>query len=211
MKNLFLTILFLNLLLGGNAYADEERTVEKSDINVAWKVDGKFIVPECLMYELYSGDIYELFYETYFKKEAKHSDLGFRYFIENIGLFLNKKVPLNHTIKTGWGSPYEEVSLTKNVSDCVSDTPETYVSGPDAGVHNGYTVIKSIDVKEGKDLAPNIKEEFISIKLIERSNRPGSMGTRWHYNIYGIINLNGSKVILPLLNMYADKSIRQKF
>jgi hypothetical protein len=37
------------------------------------------------------------------------------------------------------------------------------------------------------------------------------MGTRWHYNIYGIINLNGSKVILPLLNMYADKSIRQKF
>ena len=211
MKNLFLTILFLNLLLGGNAYADEERTVEKSDINVAWKVDGKFIVPECLMYELYSGDIYELFYETYFKKEAKHSDLGFRYFIENIGLFLNKKVPLNHTIKTGWGSPYEEVSLTKNVSDCVSDTPETYVSGPDAGVHNGYTVIKSIDVKEGKDLAPNIKEEFISIKLIERSNRPGSMGTRWHYNIYGIINLNGEKVILPLLNMYADKSIRQKF
>jgi len=211
MKNLFLTILFLNLLLGGNAYADEERTVEKSDINVAWKVDGKFIVPECLMYELYSGDIYELFYETYFKKEAKHSDLGFRYFIENIGLFLNKKVPLNHTIKTGWGSPYEEVSLTKNVSDCVSDTPETYVSGPDAGVHNGYTVIKSIDVKEGKDLAPNIKEEFISIKLIERSNRPGSMGTRWHYNIYGIINLNGNKVILPLLNKYADKSIKQKF
>ena len=210
MKNLFLTILFLNLLLGGNAYADEERTVEKSDINVAWKVDGKFIVPECLMYELYSGDIYELFYETYFKKEAKHSDLGFRYFIENIGLFLNKKVPLNHSIK-GWDVGPEEISLTKNVSDCVSDTPETYVSGLYVGVQTGYKVIKSIDVKEGKELAPNIKEEFISIKLIERSNRPGSMGTRWHYNIYGIINLNGSKVILPLLNMYADKSIRQKF
>ena len=97
------------------------------------------------------------------------------------------------------------------MSDCVSDTPETYVSGPDAGVQNGYTVIKSIDIKEGKDLAPNIKEEFISIKLIERSNRPGSMGTRWHYNIYGIINLNGKKVILPLVNVYADKSIKQKF
>ena len=209
MKKLF-TFLVLGLLLSGNAYSGE-RKVTESNPQDAWKVDGKFIVPECLMYELYSGDIYELFYETYFKKEAKHSDLGFRYFIENIGLFLNKKVPLNHTIKTGWGSPYEEVSLTKNVSDCVSDTPETYVSGPDAGVQNGYTVIKSIDIKEGKDLAPNIKEEFISIKLIERSNRPGSMGTRWHYNIYGIINLNGSKVILPLLNMYADKSIRQKF
>ena len=205
-----LSIIILSLLLGGNAYSAERKVLE-SNAQDAWKVDGKFIVPECLMYELYSGDNYEKFYETYFKKEAKHSDLGFRYFIENIGLFLNKKVPLNHTIKTGWGSPYEEVSLTKNVSDCVSDTPETYVSGPDAGVQNGYTVIKSIDIKEGKDLAPNIKEEFISIKLIERSNRPGSMGTRWHYNIYGIINLNGSKVILPLLNMYADKSIRQKF
>ena len=210
MKKLFSTILVLGFLFGGNAYS-AEREVLESNAQDAWKVDGKFIVPECLIYEWYSGDNYEKFYETYFKKEAKHSDLGFRYFIENIGLFLNKKVPLNHTIKTGWGSPYEEVSLTKNVSDCVSDTPETYVSGPDAGVQNGYTVIKSIDIKEGKDLAPNIKEEFISIKLIERSNRPGSMGTRWHYNIYGIINLNGNKVILPLVNVYADKSIKQKF
>ena len=205
-----LSIIILSLLLGGNAYSAERKVLE-SNAQDAWKVDGKFIVPECLIYEWYSGDNYEKFYETYFKKEAKHSDLGFRYFIENIGLFLNKKVPLNHTIKTGWGSPYEEVSLTKNVSDCVSDTPETYVSGLYVGVQTGYKVIKSIDVKKGKDLAPNIKEEFISIKLIERSNRPGSMGTRWHYNIYGIINLNGNKVILPLVNVYADKSIKQKF
>jgi hypothetical protein len=208
MKKLFSTILVLGFLFGGNAYS-AEREVLESNAQDAWKVDGKFIVPECLIYEWYSGDNYEKFYEAYFKKEAKHSDLGFRYFIENIGLFLNKKVPLNHSIK-GW-DPGEEISLTKNVSDCVSDTPETYVSGLYVGVQTGYKVIKSIDVKEGKDLAPNIKEEFISIKLIERSNRPGSMGTRWHYNIYGIINLNGSKVILPLLNMYADKSIRQKF
>ena len=173
MKKL-LAIIVLGLLLSGNAYSGE-RKVTGSSPQDAWKVDGKSIVPECLMYELYSGDIYELFYETYFKKEAKHSDLGFRYFIENIGLFLNKKVPLNHSIK-GW-DPGEEISLTKNVSDCVSDTPETYVSGLYVGVQTGYKVIKSIDVKEGKDLAPNIKEEFISIKLIERSNRPGSMGT----------------------------------
>ena len=204
----FLYLIFFSLLLSGNAYSGE-RKVTESNPQDAWKVDGKFIVPECLIYEWYSGDNYEQFYEAYFKKEAKHSDLGFRYFIENIGLFLNKEVPLNHSIK-GW-DPGEEISLTKNVSDCVSDTPETYVSGLYVGVQTGYKVIKSIDVKEGKELAPNIKEEFISIKLIERSNRPGSMGTRWHYNIYGIINLNGSKVILPLLNMYADKSIRQKF
>ena len=203
-----LSIFILSLLLSGNAYS-AEREVLESNAQDAWKVDGKFIVPECLIYEWYSGDNYEQFYEAYFKKEAKHSDLGFRYFIENIGLFLNKKVPLNHSIKTGWSSPNEEISLTKNVSDCVSKTPETYVTGLYAGTYEGYKVIKSIDIEEGKKLAPNIKEEFISIKLIERTNRPGSMGTRWHYNIYGIINLNGEKVIIPLKNEYNDKSIKK--
>ena len=86
MKKLFSTILVLGFLFGGNAYS-AEREVLESNAQDAWKVDGKFIVPECLIYELYSGDNYEKFYETYFKKEAKHSDLGFRYFIENIGLF----------------------------------------------------------------------------------------------------------------------------
>jgi len=209
MKKLFLYI-FLVLLFSGNVYAGE-REVFKSNAKEAWKVDDKFIVPECLIYEWYSGDNYEKFYETYFKKDANHSDPKFRSFIENIGLFLNKEVPLNHSIKTGWGSPYEEMSLTKNVSDCVSKIPETYVSGLYYGTYEGYKVIKSIDTEEGKNLAPNIKEEFISIKLIERRNTPGSMGTRWHYNVYGIIILNGEKVIIPLKNEYNDKSIRKKF
>ena len=192
--NKFLGIIVLGLLFSFNVLAGE-RKVLKSNETEAWGVDGKFIVPECLIYEWYSGDNYEEFYETYFQKDADHGDLKFRNFIENIGLFLNKEVPL--------------ISLTKNVSDCVSKTPETYVTGLYAGTYEGYRVIKSIDIEEGKKLAPNIKEEFISIKLIERSNRPGSMGTRWHYNIYGIINLNGEKVIIPLRNEYNDKSIKK--
>ena len=192
--NKFLGIIVLGLLFSFNVLAGEREVLESNETE-AWKVDDKFVVPECLIYELYSGDNYETFYETYFKKEADHGDLKFRNFIENIGLFLNKEVPL--------------ISLTKNVSDCVSKTPETYVTGLYAGTYEGYKVIKSIDIEEGKKLAPNIKEEFISIKLIERSNRPGSMGTRWHYNIYGIINLNGEKVIIPLKNEYNDKSIKK--
>ena len=203
-----LGILLLGLMFSFNVLAGERKVVESNETE-AWKVDDKFVVPECLIYELYSGDNYETFYETYFKKEADHGDSNFRNFIENIGLFLNKEVPLNHSIKTGWSSPNEEISLTKNVSDCVSKTPETYVTGLYIGTYEGYKVIKSIDIEEGKKLAPNIKEEFISIKLIERTNRPGSMGTRWHYNIYGIINLNGEKVIIPLKNEYNDKSIKK--
>ena len=203
-----LGILLLGLMFSFNVLAGESKVLESNETE-AWKVDDNFVVPECLIYELYSGDNYETFYETYFKKEPDHGDLKFRNFIENIGLFLNKEVPLNHSIKTGWSSPNEEISLTKNVSDCVSKTPETYVTGLYAGTYEGYKVIKSIDIEEGKKLAPNIKEEFISIKLIERTNRPGSMGTRWHYNIYGIINLNGEKVIIPLKNEYNDKSIKK--
>ena len=192
--NKFLGIIVLGLLFSFNVLAGEREVLESNETE-AWKVDDKFVVPECLIYELYSGDNYETFYETYFKKEADHGDLKFRNFIENIGLFLNKEVPL--------------ISLTKNVSDCVSKTPETYVTGLYIGTYEGYKVIKSIDIEEGKKLAPNIKEEFLSIKLIERTNRPGSMGTRWHYNIYGIINLNGEKVIIPLKNEYNDKSIKK--
>ena len=210
MKKL-LSIVILASFFSFNVLAGERKVVESNETE-AWKVDDKFVVPECLIYELYSGDNYEIFYETYFKKEADHGDLKFRNFIENIGLFLNKEVPLNHSIKTGWGWPDEpEISLTKNVSDCVSKTPETLVTGLVYETYEGYKVIRSIDIEEGKNLAPNIKEEFLSIKLIERRNRPGSMGTRWHYNIYGIINLNGEKVIIPLKNEYNDKSIKKKF
>lgn len=177
----------------------------------AWKVDGKFIIPECLVYEWYSGDNYEEFYEKYFNKKGDHADPKFKNFIKNIGLFLNKEVPLKDTIKTGWSSPNEEISLTKNVSDCLSKNPETYVTGPFIGTYDGYKVIKTIDIQRGLKLAPNISQEFLSIKFIERINRPGRMGSRYHYNIYGIINLNGEKIIVPLKNEQNNKSVRKKF
>ena len=94
----------LGFLLSFNALAGERKVLESNETE-AWKVDDKFVVPECLIYELYSGDNYEIFYETYFKKEPNHDYSNFRNFIENIGLFLKKEVPLNHSIKTGWVWP----------------------------------------------------------------------------------------------------------
>jgi len=208
MKKILLTI-FLSLLLNVTTLINAREIVESNE-EVAWKINNKFIIPECLIYELYSGDNYEVFYETYFKKKADHNDIDFRSFIENIGMYLNKEVPLNHSIKTGWGWPDDpEISLTKNLSECLSDNPETSVTGKLAGTYNSYKVIKSIDNSEGQKLSPNITQKFISIKLIERVNVPGSMGPRYHYNIYGIINLDGKEVILPLQNEYNDKSIKK--
>ena len=45
-----------------------KRVVEESNKDVAWKVDGKFIIPECFDYIWVSGDRYETFYDEYFEK-----------------------------------------------------------------------------------------------------------------------------------------------
>ena len=83
---------------------DGGRTVTESKIDVAWKLDDKFIIPECFDYVWMSGDKYETFFDEYIEKlEASHwDDPRFKNFIVEIGTYLNKEVPLNHSIKTGW-------------------------------------------------------------------------------------------------------------
>ena len=51
MKKL-LSIIFLTLMFCNVASTNETRTVEESNADVAWKVDGKFIKPECFDYIL---------------------------------------------------------------------------------------------------------------------------------------------------------------
>ena len=85
MKKILFTI-FLSLLLNLTTLVNAREIVENNEEH-AWKINNKFIIPECLIYELYSGDNYEIFYETYFKKKADHNDIDFRSFIENIGMF----------------------------------------------------------------------------------------------------------------------------
>ena len=63
-KKILLTI-FLSLLLNVTTLINAREIVESNE-EVAWKINNKFIIPECLIYELYSGDNYEVFYETYF-------------------------------------------------------------------------------------------------------------------------------------------------
>jgi hypothetical protein len=112
MKKL-LGIMVLGLLLNGNAYA-ETRTVEESNVNHAWEVDGKFIKAECFDHIRYSGDWYEAYYDEYFEKPAGRywDDPKFVKFTEEVGMYLNKEVPLNHFVDTGWESD-PKISLTK--------------------------------------------------------------------------------------------------
>jgi hypothetical protein len=60
MKKL-LSLIISTLLFFNSAYSAQTRTVEESNVDEAWKVDGKFIKPECFDHIRYSGDWYESF------------------------------------------------------------------------------------------------------------------------------------------------------
>jgi len=113
MKKL-LPLIISTLLFFNTAYSAQTRTVEKSNIDEAWKVDGKFIKAECFDYIWVSGDRYETFFDEYFKKpEGSHWDEPkFLKFTDEVGMYLNKEVPLNHFVDTGWESD-PKISLTK--------------------------------------------------------------------------------------------------
>ena len=60
------SIIILILLFFNNGYSKETRTVDESILEDAWKIAGRFIIPECFDHIRYSGDWYEKYYDTYF-------------------------------------------------------------------------------------------------------------------------------------------------
>jgi hypothetical protein len=207
MKKLFSTIIFLSLLFGGNAYAEIKRKVLESDINNAWNIDGKFIKPECFennLMEWMSSDNYQEYYTSYLGKETEDSfeDKEFRKFVNSIGLYFGKEVPLNHSIDPGWdGVP--EISLTLDLKDCLISDPEISIQTNEDDSENyiSYQILKNYDLNQAKILAPNLSEKFISIKEI-RTKFDGnySMGVTYSFVTYGILKKNGKVLMIPLSN-----------
>jgi len=189
-----------------------DRIVKKSEPNIAWKVDGKFIIPECFDTVWLSGDNYEAFYEQYIKDDgtAEWGNKSFQNFVVNIGTHLNREIPLNHSINPGW-SGVSSLSLTKSIKGCLSKEAHTdvmyeittYYDGNKGNTQNdiGYEVLEDYDVSIGKKLAPHIKLQFESIKKVEVSEwGGGSMGHTYRQITYGLISIDGQKVLLPLKN-----------
>ena len=190
----------------------KNRVVRKSEPNIAWNVDGKFIIPECFETVWYSGDNYEAFYEQYIKDDgtAEWDSKSFRKFVVSIGKYLNKEIPLNHSIDPGW-SGFSSLSLTKSLKGCLSDKPHTDVIYEITTYYNdikrdsqtdvGYEVLEDYDLSISKKLAPHSKQQFESIKKVEVSEwGGGSMGTTYRQVTYGLISIDGQKVLLPLKN-----------
>ena len=204
MKKL-LPLIISTLLFFNTAYSAQTRTVEKSNIDEAWKVDGKFIKAECFDYIWVSGDRYETFFDEYFKKpEGSHWDEPkFLKFTDEVGMYLNKEVPLNHSIDPGWdGIP--EISLTKQLEGCLTEKPETSVrfsnefNSPSTVA---YKVVHNFDRYFAKELAPYIDQKFESVKQVEIEEwGGGSMPPQTHMVVFGVLELEGKKVLLPLRN-----------
>ena len=203
MKKLFSTILVLGFLFGGNAYAEIKRKVLESDINNAWNIDGKFIKPECFennLMEWMSSDNYQEYYTKYLGKETENSfeDKEFRRFVNSIGLYFGKEVPLNDLHNTSWDT---KISLTLDLKDCLIPDPEIFVqlNEDDTEKYISYEILKNYDLNQAKILAPSLNEEFISIKKI-RTKFDGnySMGVTYSIVTYGVLKKDSKFLMIPL-------------
>ncbi len=198
-----LAIIVLGLLFGGNANAEIKRKVLESDINNAWNIDGKFIKPECFennLMEWMSSDNYEEYYTKYLGKKTEDTfeDKEFRKFVNSIGLYLGKEVPLNDILNTSWDS---KISLTLDLKDCLISNPEISVQIKDDDTENyiSYEILKNYDLNQAKILAPNLNENFVSIKEI-RTKFDGTYSAPVNYALvtYGVINKDGKFLMVPL-------------
>ena len=176
--------------------SEDGRTVTENRIDVAWKVGDKFIIPECFDYVRDYPIHYIIFFDRYIEEIEFHRlDPRFKNFISEIGTYLNKEVPLNHWVK--------RISLSKQLDSCMSDKPETEVMFIDEdGNHTEirYEVVETYNVEKGKELAPHIKQEFESIKKVDVAARGGGLVPSSHQVIYGLLTIEGKKVLLPLKN-----------
>ena len=190
MKKL-LSIIILSLLFSGNVYAED----------IAWKIKDKYMKPECLaddtandLYLWEDFDNYQEYYEKYIgiKDFDQWKDEKFKQFVYNIGLYLNKEIPLNDKFAPTWNGDWNNnesiLSITMQVADCLSDEPITEIEVD--GRDYSYTVVENINLKEAKTLAPNINQDFISIKSIITSGHNSA--------IFGILDVEGKLIMVPL-------------
>ena len=204
MKKL-LGIIVLGLLLSGNAYAEIKRKVLESNPDKAWNVEGNFIEPECFennLMEWMSSDNYQEYYTKYLGKETENSseDKEFRRFVNSIGLYFGKEVPLNDLLNTSWDS---KISLTLDLKDCLIPDPEISIQTnndeDDSENYISYEILKNYDLNQAKTLAPNLNEEFISIKKIRtKFDSNSSMGVTYSIVTYGIIKKDSKLLMIPL-------------
>ena len=200
-----LGVIVLGLLLSGNTNAEIKRKVLESDIINAWNIDGKFIKPECFennLMEWMSSDNYQEYYTKYLGKETEDTfeDKEFRKFVNSIGLYFGKEVPLNDLHNTSWDT---KISLTLDLKDCLISDPEILIQTnndeDDSENYISYEILKKYDLNQAKTLAPNLNEKFVSIKEIRtKFDSNSSMGVTYSIVTYGVLKKDSKFLMIPL-------------
>ena len=150
--------------------------------------------------EWMSSDNYQEYYTKYLGKETEDTfeDKEFRRFVNSIGLYFGKDVPLNDLLNTSWDS---KISLTLDLKDCLISDPEISIqtNKDDSENYISYEILKNYDLNQAKTLAPNLNEEFISINKI-RTKFDGnySMGVTYSIVTYGVLKKDSKFLMIPL-------------
>lgn len=182
---------------------DLKRVILESNKKLAWKIKDKYLKPECLsnnnLYIWMSFDNYEEYFTRYLGKETEDpfEDKEFINFYKNIGLYLNKEIPLNDSFVPSWGSD-ETLSLSLDLSDCIeqNSTSKVHINKS----HFFISKLKNINIEEAKVLAPHIKNQFISIKEFTINEHTDDGYNYSFSSIFGILDIDGKLIMVPLKN-----------
>ena len=175
-----LGILFLSFLISSIIYANENKYKP-------WLYNNIKISEKCFnhLYPTVSGDWYESYYDHYINKLDKHwGDPKFELFVNTIGNYLAKEIPLGDKYNSSWD---EEMSLTRYLNDC------------NDGDEFKYQVISELPLFFCDNFAPNVEKKCLSIVLIKHYSK--NKLKLFSMTVYGLYNINNQLMILPLRNL----------
>ena len=182
-------------------------------IDKYWKIGDDYLTPQCFVYEYISGDNFKEFYNRYspaimkaYGDEDRDKKQKIFIFNKRIGKFFPKYIPIGEEFKASWG---DTLSLTTYLKDCAKSThtkidkSKDYYQLVDDDKVEFNTVKWSFKNKclvYASDLISISKAKCLDIKTVAYTEvfTGGTMQPITQYNTYGIYEIDGEKIILPL-------------
>lgn len=184
-------------------------------VPTGWKIDGRFLSPECFAREWPSSDNFKTFGEFAGQFGIKIGKFGTPTFIDfrnNPGRFFNDTFFPFDPILRG----RTLISPWRNMRDCIArldylsfeTSTVRYTPDEDGQEYVEYELLAEISTTQCQALAPNLRGRCIESYLVEIFEPGGSMSFVWH-NIYGLFELrNDERMIFPLKNFETLNSAR---
>ena len=178
-----------------------------------WKIDNNYLTPQCFVYEYISGDNFKEFYDRYspaimkaYGDEDRDKKQKIFIFNKRIGKFFPKYIPIGEEFKASWG---DTLSLTTYLKDCAKSTytkidksKDYYQLVDDDKVefNTAKWSFKNKCLVYASDLISISKAKCLDIKTVAYTEvfTGGTMQPITQYNTYGIYEIDGEKIILPL-------------